>query len=247
MVQNPNNRDGRSPHVATTHWSVVLAAGKSGSPDATDALETLCRAYWYPLFAYARRRGSSPHDAEDSVQGFFERLVSKEVLGNVEREGGRFRAFLLTCFNRYLSDERDRSRRQKRGGGKDTLSIDARDAEERYQLEPVDFADPVKVFERRWALTVLDRALLRLKDKLGAEGRADIFEHLQGLIVADAGTARHADIAARLGMSPGTVAVTVHRLRQTYRQFLRDEILQTLGRTEEVEDELRHLLSVLRS
>lgn len=231
---------------ATTRWTVVLGAGADSSPDARRALEELCRSYWYPLYAYARRRGQGPEDAEDLVQGFFTRLIEQQLLKGLQREGGRFRSFLLTCFNHYMSDARDHAGRVKRGGGQEMLSLDAELAEGRYQLEPADVVDPVKVFERRWALTVLETVLARLRVELESEGKGGLFQHLQALVVGETGAARQKDVAARLGLSEGALAVTVHRLRQRYRGLLREEIAQTVSRPEEVEDEIRHLQALLR-
>jgi RNA polymerase sigma-70 factor (ECF subfamily) len=208
-------------------------------------LERLCRSYWYPLYAYARRRGFGPHDAEDLVQGFFARLVEKEMLRRVQREGGRFRTFLLSCFNNFTSDRRDSANRLKRGGGREIISLDAPEAEGRFSREPTDLQDPAKIFERRWALTVLDTVLARLKAELQTEGKGQLFEHLQALVVGEPGAARHSEAAAHLGLSENAVAVTVHRLRQRYRRLLREEVAQTVLRIEEVEDEIGHLLRVL--
>lgn len=223
----------------------MLAAGSDSSPAALEALGRLCRTYWYPLYAYTRRRGSSPHDAEDLVQGFFARLIEKEMLAGLQREGGRFRAFLLACFNHFLSDQRDCARRLKRGGDREIVSLDAEQAEGRYSLEPADLVDPEKIFERRWALTVLDTVLARLKAELEAEGKGQLFEHLQALVVGEPGATRQAEVGARLGLSEGAVAVTVHRLRQRYRRLLREEIAHTVQRIEEVDDEMQHLLKTL--
>ena len=238
-----------SAHVAwfaTTHWTVVLGAGADSSPDARRALEELCRTYWYPLYAYARRRGQGPEDAEDLVQGFFSRLIERQLLKGLQREGGRFRSFLLTCFNRFMSDAREHAGRLKRGGGQKVVSLDAELAERRYQLEPADVLDPEKIFERRWALTVLETVLARLRAELEAEGKGGLFQHLQALVVGEAGAERQKDVAGRLGLSEGALAVTVHRLRQRYRRLLWEEIAQTVSRPEEVEDEMRHLLALLR-
>ncbi len=224
---------------------MVLAAGTDSSPAAREALEELCRTYWFPLYAYTRRRGFSPHDAEDLVQGFLARLIEKEMLAALQREGGRFRAFLLACFNHFLSDQRDSARRLKRGGGREILSLNTEQAEGRYSLEPADVVNPEKVFERRWALTVLETVLARLKAQLETEGKGPLFAHLQALVLGEASAVRHAEIAARLGLSKSAVAVTVHRLRQRYRRLLREEIAQTVQRPEEVDDEMRYLLAVL--
>src|SRR5262245_33472371 len=172
-------RHGAAGWFATTHWSVVLAAGRGDTAQAAEALQKLCRAYWYPLYAYARRRGHGAHDAEDLVQGFFARLIEKEILRGLERDAGRFRSFLLKCFDRFAGDEKDRAQRLKRGGGQEVLSLDAAMAEERYRLEPADLLDPKKIFERRWALTVLEQVLARLRAQLEADGKAQLFEHLQ--------------------------------------------------------------------
>jgi len=231
---------------ATTRWTVVLGAGVDSSPDGRRALEELCRCYWYPLYAYARRRGQGPEDAEDLVQGFFARLIEQHLLKGLQREGGRFRSFLLTCFIRFMNDARDHARRIKRGGGQEVFSLDAQLAEGRYQLEPADVLDPEKIFERRWALTVLETVLARLRAELESEGKGPLFQHLQALVVGETGAARQKEVAARLGLSEGTLAVTVHRLRQRYRGLLREEIAQTVSRPEEVEDEMRHLQALLR-
>jgi RNA polymerase sigma-70 factor (ECF subfamily) len=180
------------------------------------------------------------------VQGFFARLIEKEMLSRIQREGGRFRTFLLTCFNHFASDQRDSAHRLKRGGGRDLLSLDAELAEGRYSVEPADLADPSKVYERRWALTVLESVLSRLKAEMVAEGKGPIFEHLQAFIVGDPGAGRQAAAAARLGLSENALAVTVHRIRQRYRRLLREEIAQTVQRIEDVDDELAYLLTVLR-
>jgi RNA polymerase sigma-70 factor (ECF subfamily) len=224
----------------------VLATGSDSSLAACEALEKLCRTYWYPLYAYTRRRGYGPHDAEDLVQGFFARLVEKEMLRKVQREGGRFRAFLLACFNHFLSDQRDLSLRLKRGGDRQIISLDAASAEGRYSLEPADLLHPAKIFERRWAFTVLETVLARLKAELENEGKGQLFEHLQALVVGEPGAGRQAEAATRLGLSENAVAVTVHRLRQRYRRLLREEVAQTVQRLDEVDDELGHLLAVLR-
>src|SRR5258708_4498387 len=153
----------RNPRVfATTHWSVVLSAGQKDSAQAAASLEKLCRAYWYPLYAYVRRRGYSPEDAQDLTQGFFARLLERDYVKQAERERGKFRTFLLTTFSHFLADDWDRAHRLKRGGNREVISIDALTAEERYRLEPADLADPVKLFERRWATTLLERALGQL-------------------------------------------------------------------------------------
>jgi RNA polymerase sigma factor (sigma-70 family) len=235
----------RPGQFTTTHWTVVLDASGAGTAQATAALEQLCQVYWYPLYAYARRRGSSSQDAEDLVQGFFARLIEKQFLKGIERDGGRFRSFLLTSFNHFTGDERDRVSRLKRGGGQEVISLDAESAEERYRLEPADLQDPEKIFERRWALTVLEQVLARLKSELDSEGRSALFERLQHVVVGERGLPL-AEIGAELGLSEGAVAVTVHRLRRRYRRLLQEEITRTVGNPAQVATELAHLLAVLR-
>jgi RNA polymerase sigma-70 factor (ECF subfamily) len=234
------------PQFTTTHWTVVLKAGAGDHPQATEALDQLCRTYWYPLYAYARRRGFSAHDAEDLVQGYFTKLLEKSILGGIERAGGRFRSFLLTSFNHFISDQRDHALRLKRGGGNEFVSLDAGHAEERYQLEPVDLLDPEKIFERRWALTVLERVLDQLRAELHSEGRGALFERLQSLVVGERGNSKQSNIAAELGLTEGAIAVMIHRLRRRYRKLLQEEIARTVGDPAEVEAELRHLMTVLR-
>jgi RNA polymerase sigma-70 factor (ECF subfamily) len=229
----------------TTHWSVVLGASQADGTQAADALEKLCRTYWYPLYAYARRRGYSAHDAEDLVQGFLGRLIEKRVLGTVERAGGRFRSFLLTAFNHFATDAHDRATRQKRGGGQEFISLDAQEAEERYHLEPADVRDPEKIFERRWALTVLEHVLQRLKAELDSNGQGRLFDRLQSLVVGERSAVPHAQIGSELGMSEGAVAVAVHRLRRRYRRLFQEEIAHTVAEPTEIETEVRHLISVL--
>jgi len=231
---------------ATTHWSVVLTAGQGEEEARGAALEKLCRTYWYPLYAYARRCGNAPADAEDLTQGLFERLLSRGALAEVAPERGRFRSFLLACFNHHASDERDRARRLKRGGKREFISLDALDAEDRYRHEPIDKFDPEKLFERRWALTALERVLNRLKGELTAAGKEKLFAHLQAFVTSDGGTVRQAEIAERLGLSENAVAVAVHRLRQRYRELLREEVAQTVADPAEVDEEMRHLRAALR-
>src|SRR2546430_9901540 len=176
--------DRNSPHAsthwfATTHWSVVLAARQQTSPEAGEALESLCRAYWYPLYAFIRRRGYDSHDAQDLTQGFFTRLLEKNYLAQADREKGRFRSFLLAALKHFLSDEQDRARAQKRGGGQALISLDEQTAEGRYRLEPADVMSAEKLFERRWALTLLEQARTRLCDEYVAAGQAEFSDQLR--------------------------------------------------------------------
>ena len=226
---------------SATRWSVVLAA----AGESSDALAALCRAYWYPLYAFLRRQGLSTHDAEDVTQGFFAHLLGKDALAHVDRAKGRFRTFLLASLKHFLADERDRAHAQKRGGGEAAISLDACEAEERYALEPRDELSPDRLFDRRWALAVIGQALARLGAEYAASGKGALFDALKAQLTAPGGGPSYAEIGAAFGMNEGAVKVAVHRLRQRYGAALRAEIAETVGTAEEVEAELRHLLDAL--
>jgi len=230
---------------ATTHWSVVLAAGESASPEAEAALEKLCRTYWYPLYAYVRRCGHSPHDAQDLTQGFFARLLEKNWVGAADREKGRFRSFLLSLLNHYLGDERDRANAAKRGGGKVLISLDEQTAENLFSQEPASWLPPQMEFERRWAAALLKQAMTRLREEFETTGKGRTFDQLKLFLEGEASSGDYAAMAAGLGMSANAIAVSVHRLRQRYRQLVRIEVANTVGSPDEVEEEMRHLFSVL--
>jgi len=236
--------EGASPAFTTTHWSVVLAAREAHSPRSAQALETLCRAYWYPLYAYVRRQGYSPEDALDSTQAFFARLLEKNYLGQVEPQKGKFRSFLLAALRHFLSDQRDQARTVKRGGRVVHISLDAQDAEARYRLEPVDRMDAERILERRWAMTLLERALNRLGDESAAAGKADAFEHLKDFVAGDSDVSC-TQVAAQMGRNESAVKAMLHRLRQRYRALVRDEIAQTVADPDEIDAEIRHLIAVL--
>ena len=229
----------------TTHWSAVLTARDKNSAEAQQALAELCQTYWYPLYAYIRRRGSNPTDAEDLTQGFFERLVEKDYLGDLTPGMGRFRSFLLTALKHFLANEWDRAQTRKRGGGQVIFSIESQDGEERYRFEPVEHVTPETLFEQRWALTVLERVLARLRGEFVAGEKAGLFEELKGFLSSDQPGGAYAEIAARTGMKEGTVKVAVHRLRRRYGELLRAEIADTVNDPGEVEDEIRHLIAVI--
>jgi RNA polymerase sigma factor (sigma-70 family) len=229
---------------ATTHWSVVLAAGQSTDAQASEALEQLCRAYWYPLYAYVRREGSSAADAQDLTQEFFARLLEKHYLAQVERQKGKFRSFLLAALRHFLADQRDRARAVKRGGGADCLSLDAQSAEERYRLEPVDRMDAGKIFERRWAMTLLDRALIRLRDENIASGKTELFERLKEFVAGESDISC-GEAATQLGLTESAVKSALHRLRQRYRELVREEVAHTVDDPAEIDAELRYLIGVV--
>jgi RNA polymerase sigma-70 factor (ECF subfamily) len=236
---------GRPPVFVTTHWSVVVSARQKDSPESAAALETLCRTYWYPLYAYVRRQGHSPPDAQDLTQEFFARLLQKDYLKAAAREKGRFRTFLIVALKRFLANEWDRLRAQKRGGGQLPLSLDTDLAEERYRIEPASEASADRVFERRWALTLLERTMARLREEFAAAGRAREFDRLKGCLTAERGEISYAETAAALGMSDGAARVAVHRLRKRFREVFREEIAHTVSSPDEIEEEVRYLMSAL--
>jgi len=235
---------GRAPFAAT-RWSVVLSARDQRSPQSSEALETLCRNYWYPLYAYVRRQGRNPHDAEDLTQAFFARLLERNYLADVDQSKGKFRSFLVAALKHFLANEWDRANAQKRGGGTTVISIDRDAAENTYRFEPADGLSADKIFERRWAMTLLDRTLQRLAAEYESEGKMQLYEELKSTINGDQGGTAYATIAKRLGSSEGAIKVAAHRLRRRYREVLRLEIAETVNTREEVEEELMHLFSVL--
>ncbi len=237
-----SNRSGR---FKTTRWSVVLAAGTRSDPHSDDALATLCLAYWHPLYVYIRRRGYSADEASDLTQEFFARLMEKQYLHHANVERGRFRSFLLAAVNHFLANERDRVRAQKRGGGRPPLPLEMETAEGLYLREPGDARTPERVFERRWALTMLDRVLATLRQEYDASGRAALFDRLKDLLASGRTEEPYARVAAALGTSEGAVKVAVHRLRRRFGDLLRKEIAQTVPSADQVDDEIRYLFRVL--
>jgi RNA polymerase sigma-70 factor (ECF subfamily) len=231
-------------YFATTHWSLVLAARDRAEPGADDALASLCVLYWYPLYAYVRRRGHGPDDAHDLTQEFFTRLLEKGFLANVDRGKGKFRSFLLAACNHFLANERDRARAKKRGGGQTVISLDAADAKERYRREPADDLTPEKLFERHWALALLQQVMARLRDEFEAKGKGHLFNRLRGFLVGERGSG-YRQAADALGLSEGALKVAVHRLRQRYREMLYEEIGRTVGTKDEIEGEIRELFTAL--
>src|SRR6266567_2858083 len=241
------NADGADRIFATTHWSVILAAKEGDSPSVQEALEKLCRTYWYPVYAYLRRRGCGEQDAQDLTQGFFAQLLERRSIQSVEREKGKFRSFLLASLNYYVADERDRANAQKRGGGRKIFSLDVQEAEQRYRLEPVDERSPDKLFERRWAMTLLDQVLARLGQEFADAGKRELFERLQAFLVEGTGDKTFAQLAQEVGMTEEAVKKAAQRMRRRYHQLFREEIAQTVASPAEVDDELRHLCAVLGS
>jgi len=235
----------RQPAFITTHWSVVLAAGRNDTTRARAALARLCQTYWYPLYAYARRRGNPPHDAQDLTQEFFARLLERHSLAAANPSCGRFRSFLLTAMNHFLVNEWNKARAEKRGGGIPALSLDLAAAEERFDLEPADQATPDKIFDRQWALTLLNEVLNRLEADYQREGKIELFAALKQTLTGPRESQPYAQLAAKLGLTEGAVKVAVHRLRKRYRELIRAEIAHTLDQTQDIEEEMRHLFSAL--
>ncbi len=227
--------------LVTTHWSAVIRAGDKDSPEAREALAELCQTYWYPLYAFIRRQGCSPHDAEDLTQEFFARLIEKDFVADARREKGRFRTFLLTALKRFLANEWDRQHAQKRGGFQRLVSIDQDLAESRFSVEPAHGLQPDLLFERQWALALLERVLARLREEYGAADRAKLFEHLRSCLTGEESALPYAEIAARLNLSEAAVKMAAQRLRARYREILRNEIGKTVSSSDEIQEEIRHL------
>lgn len=243
-MSRSERHDGDS-NFETTHWSLVLVAGTDSSRSA-QALAILCEAYWYPLYAFIRRRGNSAADAEDLTQAFFATLLEKSTLEAADPQRGRFRAFLLTSVRNFLANEHERARAQKRGGGKLHLSLDFRDAEGRYLSEPADSMTAERLYQRRWAMTLLDRVLRQLQEEYTTSGQADTFAGLRDCLTRERGSTPYQQIASRLNMTEGAVKTAVHRMRRRYRRLLEQEISHTVADAEDTQDELRELLRAIR-
>ncbi len=226
---------------ATTHWTVVLAAGRPHTPQAAVALAELCQTYWFPLYAYVRRRGHAKPDAEDLVQEFFSRLLTKNFLADLDNGKGKFRAFLLAALKHFLANEWDRSQRQKRGGGAAHLSLDWQTADTKFQIAAKNELSPDRAFDREWALALLAKVIERLRAECAAEGKGKLFEQLKTFLMAGGGDSVPAAVAKSLDMEEGAVRVAIHRLRKRYRALLRDEVAHTLTDASQVEAELQAL------
>lgn len=236
----PSASDAR---FVTTRWSVVLSARDKESPQSAAALEALCRSYWYPLYAFVRRQGHPPQDAQDLTQGFFARLLQKDYLQAAAREKGRFRTFLLVAVKRFLANEWDREHAQKRGGFAPVVPIDEELAESRFAAELAQNVPPDVLFDRQWARTLLERATAQLHEEYVASGRAKLLEYLQSCLAREESALPYAQIAARLNLTEPAVKMAVHRLRVRYRQILCAEVAHTLSGPEQIEEEIRHLFS----
>lgn len=242
-TEHPSESDASAPRdiFATTRWTVVLTAGRRHTPQSDEALGQLCRIYWFPLYAYVRRRGHTKADAEDSVQAFFARFLAKNYLEGLSAERGRFRAFLLASLKNFLINEWKKSQRLKRGGGDTVLSLDWETADTKFQVADTTEPSPDKAFDREWAVTLLATVIERLRAECAADGKAKQFDQLKIFLTAGKGVVPHADVARSLGMDEGAVRVVVHRLRKRYRELLRDEIAHTLSDPAQVDEEMRAL------
>ncbi len=239
--------DAPSPRhdFATTHWSLVLQASRPDDPYAAEALEKLCRAYWYPLYAFARRQGCEPEEAKDATQEFFSRLLDRNYLQMADPNRGRFRSFLLASLKNQLANERRAASRQKRGGDITVFSLDEQEAEDRYRLEPADPTTPEVMFERRWAETVLTRVLDRLEAEYS--GHALRFTDVKGFLVEPKGQSSFSEVATRLGVTEPALKSVVHRMRRRYADLFRHEVAQTVANLADVEGEIRHMFTILAS
>ena len=246
-MSNPKQEVAPPPFriFATTQWSVVLAAGEDDSILAEHALEALCITYWYPIYVYVRRKGHGPDDAQDLTQEFFLQLIAKKRLRLADGNKGRFRSFLLALLDSFLARQWSREHRQKRGGLLHFISFDLQTPEERYRLEPPDSDSPGKNFDRQWAMTVLRQAMDTLQRECEAAGKGALFGELKVMLSGEDENAAYSTIAPRLGMTQGAVRVAVHRLRQRYGEILRAEVAQTVESADDVDEEMRYLLSAL--
>lgn len=224
----------------------MVSAGHKSSPDAETALTSLCETYWYPLYGFARRTGLSVEDAQDATQEFFARLLEREFLQAADRERGRFRTFLLTVFKRFLLNENERRHTQKRGGGLLTIPIDAASGENRYRFEPQNDWTAERLFERQWAITLLNEVITRLQTEFIEKGKESLFEACRGFLMGAPDVGKYSEIATQLGMSESALRVAVHRMRERYRELLRLEVAQTVAGPEEVDAEINELRDALQ-
>lgn len=234
-----------SSEFLSTHWSIVLRAGRADDSDARDALAFLCQRYWYPLYVFVRQKGVDPEGAEDVTQGFFVRLIEKQVLEQAAPARGRFRSFLLASLQNFLANEWDRANAQKRGGGRPLLSFDIEAGESRLRFEPSHDLTPEKIFDRAWAVQLLELVVGRLRNEFADKGKAEEFDRLQEFLAGKAADASYEQAAAELGMSPAAVRQAAHRLRKRYRELLRAEVAQTVADEDEIDDEIRGLFESL--
>ncbi len=241
----PRGGQAEAAAFPTTHWSVVLTAGGDDLAGSTAALEKLCGRYWYPIYAFVRRRGADRHEAEDLTQSFFAHLLEMETLRKADRRKGKFRTFLLSALTKFLSNEWDKRQTAKRGGRRRIISLDEAAAEKLYSLEPAESRSPEKLFDRSWADALVGRALAVLREEYRAAGKRDLLAQLEPCLTQVVLPGRYAGCAATLGLNDGAVRVALHRLRRRFGQLLRQEIAQTVGNPAEVDEEIRHLFAAI--
>lgn len=245
MVTNDETTKFRRVEFTTTHWSVILSAGLEESEGASEAMEQLCRTYWFPLYSFVRWQGFAPAEAQDIIQGFFEQFLEKEYLKSVDRDLGRFRSFLLASIKHYIMNERKRAGRKKRGGDVTILSLDQEEIESRHRADACLESSPEKAFDHRWATTVMGQAMERLETEYGESGKGELFQRLKKFLSTDPDEGEYAALASALDMTKSAVSVGVHRLRQHYGELIRVEVAHTVTHAFEVEDEMRYLYSIL--
>jgi RNA polymerase sigma factor (sigma-70 family) len=231
----------------TTHWSLVLAAGKLTSPESAKALAELCQAYWGAVYVFVRRQIADVHEAQDLTQAFFTQLLDKNIVAVAQPSRGRFRSFLLTSVRNFLLNEWDKQKALKRGGGQKVLALDFQQADSKHSLEPADTLTPERLFERQWALALLDQVMARLRAEYVKARKENLFDRLKGTMSGGEADTSLAEIAEQLGISANAAKVAAHRLRKRYRELLRGEVGQTLADAEEIDDEIRQLFAALRA
>jgi DNA-directed RNA polymerase specialized sigma24 family protein len=244
VQRGPSHFFEQGSRFATTQWTLVLAAGQDSTTASREALATLCARYWYPLYAYVRRRGIGPDEAADLTQGFFAKLLEQGIVRGADRHRGKFRSYLLGAFKHYISHEWVRARAQKRGGGKKVVPLDPKDAEFRYGLEPAHDLTAERLFDRQWAVAVLEAALVELEQRYCEDGKGELFRRFKPFLSGGTG-AGYRQAGAAVGLNEGAVRVLVHRLRRRYRQILRDHIGRTVETPELVEEEIQHLFEAI--
>jgi len=243
--QSDRPREIRKQHFATTRWSIVLAVGDADRQGSRDALAQLCEAYWYPLYAYVRRRVHDVHEAQDLTQAFFSRLLEKQTIARADPERGRFRTFLLAALQNFLHNEWEKTRAAKRGGGKLELSLDFDSGESRYQIEPAHEMTAERLYERQWVLTILDEVLERLRNELVQDGKPQYFDQFKGALTGEATADDYDKAAVALGITPAAAKHAAYRLRKRYRELFRAEVARTVECEEDVDPEIERLLSIL--
>jgi RNA polymerase sigma factor (sigma-70 family) len=248
VVQPADERGNGVANFNTTHWTIVLACGDQGdTARAQQALASLFQTYWYPLYAYVRRRGYGEQDAEDVVQGFCMFLQEKDAIAKADPHRGKFRTFLLSSLQNFLANENERARAQKRGGGRELIRLDAEEADARYQLEPAHSITPEAIFEKRWAHALLDQTVTGLRADFITRGKERLFDGLSSFLTSDLRETSYQAAAEQLGLPLSAIKTTVHRLRRDYRSKLREEISRTVSSPDEIDDELLYLRKILAS